>query len=369
MAKRKKAAPAAKLVEALKASGDPLSEPAQLRTIRELERKLTLVSDGKRVAEAKLKQAEHDLAHERDRLALLMDTASAVKPAKLAAGARERGGTATAILCCNDWHAEERIDADTIDGANQFDLDIAERRINRTWQKALYLLDFARGISNIKDLIVWLGGDLINGAIHEELEEGNFLGPTEAILWVQDRCATGIDLLLREGKVKSITVVCNYGNHGRTTKKTRIATGYRHSWEWLAYHNLAGYYRNEPRVAFKVEKGYHNWLDIQGYPVRFHHGDSVRYQGGVGGLTIPLNKAIAEWNKRRTATFDVLGHWHQYHDQWNAVCCGCLVGYNAYAVAIKAAYQPPTQTFIVVDRAYGKILATPVFCEEGTARA
>ncbi len=115
-------------------------------------------------------------------------------------------------------------------------------------------------------------------------------------------------------------------------------------------------------MTFKVEQGYHNWLTVQGYDVRFHHGDAVRYAGGVGGVTIPLRKKIAQWNKRRKAHLDVLGHFHQFIDGWDFVGCGCLVGYDAYALEIAADFQQPTQTFLVIDRDYGKVLACPVFC-------
>jgi hypothetical protein len=43
------------------------------------------------------------------------------------------------------------------------------------------------------------------------------------------------------------------------------------------------------------------------------------------------------------------------------VLCGGLVGYDAYAVSIGAEYQPPTQTFIVVDKNHGKVMSLPIF--------
>jgi hypothetical protein len=143
---------------------------------------------------------------------------------------------------------------------------------------------------------------------------------------------------------------------------SRSADGYKHSWEWLAFNNLAGHFKT-PKVNFKIEQGYHNWLDIQGHNVRFHHGDAIRYGGGVGGVTVPLRKKIAQWNKRRRADLDVLGHFHQFIDAWDYVVCGCLVGYDAYALEIGAEFQRPTQTFIVIDRDFGKVLTVPIFCE------
>jgi hypothetical protein len=77
-----------------------------------------------------------------------------------------------------------------------------------------------------------------------------------------------------------------------------------------------------------------------------------------------LRKKIAQWNKRKTARYDVLGHFHQIIDAWDYIACGCLCGYDAYALEIGAEYQPPTQTFAVIDREYGKVLTVPIFVEE-----
>jgi hypothetical protein len=162
------------------------------------------------ISHGKRGQAERELAHAERSLETVLATKDRVARRKLRPGGKVSRGQATAILCCNDWHVEGCVTRESVDGANEFNLAIADRRIRRTWQKALYLLAFARHISNIRDLVVWLGGDLINGAIHEELEESNFLGPAEAVLYVQDHVAAGLDLLLREADVDHITVVTSY---------------------------------------------------------------------------------------------------------------------------------------------------------------
>jgi hypothetical protein len=69
-------------------------------------------------------------------------------------------------------------------------------------------------------------------------------------------------------------------------------------------------------------------LQIYDVTVRFHHGHSIRYAGGVGGIYIPTNKAIAQWNKGRHADLDVFGHFHQLRDGGNFICNGSLIGYN-----------------------------------------
>lgn len=338
----------------------------EVKDLRKLERSKVRDKEELLLLRKKLKSAEKEL----EQIRALQDAANKAekrhKPSRLRPKTKKgKGGGATAIICCTDWHAEENVDPDTIQGLNEFNLDIAAKRIRRTWDKALYMLEFARGISNIEKVALWLGGDLISGMIHEELEEGNFLGPTEAILWVQDHVSEGIDLLLREGGVPEIDVICNGGNHGRALKQKRIATWYRHSWEYLAYQNLARMFRRQnAAVNFNITKGYHAFYETQGKTIRFHHGDAIRYAGGVGGITIPVRKKINSWNKARPVDLDIFGHFHQFLRAWDFISIGCLVGYNAYANQLGCDWQPPTQGFVVIDREQpGAVLAEPIFCE------
>ena len=60
----------------------------------------------------------------------------------------------------------------------------------------------------------------------------------------------------------------------------------------------------------------------------------------------------------------MFGHYHQFMENWRWICNGAIVGYNAYALEIKADIQPPTQSFIVVDKEYGKVMALPIFVDE-----
>lgn len=346
-----------------KAASDPNSEQSLGRQIGDLERKLAserLKNQGMTNA---LKRAQDETCSVNERLDLLLETSDKIQQSKLHKLVKKQPTSpATAILCCSDWHAEESVDPESVGGLNEFNLEIASRRIKRLWNRAIYLLDFSRHVAKIDDLVLWLGGDLINNVLHFESMESNFLGPSEAILWVQDQIANGIEAL--KPHFKTITVVANYGNHSRTTKKRHISTGHRHSWEWLAYQNLAKYFSRDSKLTFQIAKGYHSWLNVQGHDVRFHHGDAVKFGGGLGGLHIPLRRKLAQWNKARKPAFDVLGHFHQYIDDWHYVVNGCLVGTNAYAIEIGAEHQTPTQTFITVDRNYGRVITLPIFVEE-----
>ena len=275
---------------------------------------------------------------------------------------RHRGVTTTAVACVNDWHAEERVDPATVNGRNSVDLEEIAKRAQRYFQHVVRLIDLSSGLAKVGDIVLAILGDLISGYIHEELEESNQLSPTEAILFVQDLLCNGIEHLKRETKLPILIPTC-VGNHGRTTKKPRISTAYKNNYEWLLYHQMARYFRNDPRVHWVIGKAYHNIVEIRRHRVRFHHGNAIQYWGGVGGIAIPVNKAIAQWNKSEAAHLDIFGHFHQYLPHYpNWICSGTLLGWNPFAIQIKAEYQRPTQAFVVIDEQQGPTVSIPVFC-------
>jgi len=272
-------------------------------------------------------------------------------------------GDSTAILIISDIHAEETVDPLTINDLNTFNLDIASKRIKSCFERAHMLIDVCRGLTKIDSLVIALLGDNITGYIHDELIESNSLSPTEASIFVMDHLIQGMRFLKRESKFKEIIVPTCQGNHGRTTQERRCATYYSNSYEWLMYKTMERLMKNDPGITFKITNGYFNWLQVQGYDIRYHHGDNIRYAGGVGGISIPVNKAIAQWNKIQVADYDYFGHYHQSIN-YNRWCCnGSIIGYNAYALSIKADYEVPSQTLSIMNKQRGKIFTDKVFCD------
>jgi hypothetical protein len=107
----------------------------------------------------------------------------------------------------------------------------------------------------------------------------------------------------------------------------------------------------------------HSYLQVYDTTIRFQHGHAIKYGGGVGGIYIPVNKAIAQWNKARHADLDVFGHFHQQRDGGNFVVNGSLIGYNAFAMSIKADYEQPKQALFLMDKKRGRTCLWPLFLE------
>jgi hypothetical protein len=94
------------------------------------------------------------------------------------------------------------------------------------------------------------------------------------------------------------------------------------------------------------------------------HGHNIRFAGGVGGVYIPINKAINQWNKLRHAYLDILGHFHTFRDGGNFIVNGSLCGYNAFAISIKADFEEPRQCFMLIDKKRGKTIVAPILLNE-----
>lgn len=280
-----------------------------------------------------------------------------IKPLSKVGGHQRQG---VPVMLCSDWHVEEPVDPKTVNGLNCYNLAIAEQCIDSMADAYEWLLMDSR--YDCRTGVVWLGGDLISGFIHEELMEQNFLSPTQAVLWLQER----IERMLRKiaancQTLERIIVVCNDGNHGRLTHKTRVATRTANSIEWLMYHNIARRMADDPRFVFHVADGEYAYLDVYNQALCFFHGDSVRYMGGVGGLLIPMKRGINELRKYRKVDIVNFGHFHQRIDLPDMVGNGSMIGINAYAMRIKASPEPRQQSWYLVDSERGKCLSAPIW--------
>lgn len=270
---------------------------------------------------------------------------------------------ATAVAIGSDWHVEEHVDPKTIDGLNEYTPEIARRRAARFFAGIEWLSRDPRFA--VTSLVLVGLGDIITGYIHDELVEGNFMSPTEAVLFAQDLWGDGIRFLLKSTELTEIKVPWLFGNHGRTTLKPRVATAYANSFEWLLGHMLAKEFRDEPRVSFSVADGHHMVVPIYDWRLHLTHGDKVKSMGGIGGVDVPLNRAIAQWHRTMPAECTAVGHFHEYNSGQRLTRNGSLIGFSPFSRDIvRAAYEAPQQAFFLVDRTRGKTACAPIWVEE-----
>ena len=271
---------------------------------------------------------------------------------------------ATAIAMFGDWHIDETVTLEELSGVNEFNEQIAERRVRKLSEAVVSLLELTQSRSKIDTLYLLILGDMMSGWIHDDLIECNMTTPPEALVRLFDLLLGSIDFILKHTKV-NIIISGSVGNHTRITKSFRTRKRAQKSYEWILYEMLVRWYmmKNEKRIKFILPRGQFNWLKIYNLDIRVHHGDIFRYQGGVNGVTVPLNKAITQLNKARHADLDFIGHWHQRLSGKDFCLNGSLIGYSNYSEWIKADYERPQQSFCIIHPKYGRTADFPIILE------
>lgn len=275
---------------------------------------------------------------------------------------QESRSEVTPVVVASDWHIDEVVDPETVNDLNEFNPKIAEQRAMKFFENVVKLYEISAVKSEIHGMILALLGDFISSSLHEELMENNAMPPIEAIMEAQRFLYNGIKFLL-DNTTGQITIPCSIGNHSRLQKDKRHATAAGNNLETYMYHNLANLFKDNERVRFIIGKAYHTYLQVYDKTLRFHHGDNVRYYGGVSGIYLSMNKALTQWNKAKRSDLSVNGHFHQMRDGGDFISNGSLIGYNAYAMSIKADYEKPSQTFFLIHPRYGKTIVAPIFLD------
>lgn len=280
----------------------------------------------------------------------------------LKAPVRKKGKARNALgIVLSDWHVGQVVDPSKISGLNEFNPEVCLRRVNKLCEKFLYLIECARIGAELDECYVFCVGDMINGYIHEELMETNSMSPIDEVFFAQDLMGRLLNTI--QGEFKSpLKCLGLTGNHSRVSQKLKISTMVNNSYEKVLYRNLA---KEFPSHEWCIAPGAIHYVNVYGRNYRFTHGTQVKYNGGVGGPLIPLNKLTAKWNAAKYAEATILGHLHMPMPlyQLGIVVNGCLPGYTEYGEFIGCQLTTPSQMMLVFDPDRGIVQCSEAFAE------
>ena len=270
-----------------------------------------------------------------------------------------RSGAAVVLL--SDVHAGANVARSASSGGNRYSPEICRYRVRRAFAGvAWHVLAYRAVAWDLKHIVLWFGGDMIDGHLHGDQQETS-QSAIATLDWLEPLLVDGVRSLLElDAKVH---LVCSYGNHGRDTIKPRRETGAHHSYEWGMYQRIARALRPDG-VETLADPTAHQYIECLGRTLHFTHGDECRYAGGVGGISIPLNKVFAAWDRVRHADYHHCGHYHTQLDGGHWLANGCVKGYDPFAMSIKGSFETPRQTFYVLDEKRGKTAVTPLWVSD-----
>ena len=271
-----------------------------------------------------------------------------------------------AVALFSDAHIEEVVKPESVNFLNEYNIDIAEQRIETYFRNLAACL----AQDDVNELIFASLGDTISGYIHQELEQTNQLSPLEATLKAQSLIYSGLKYLCENPslkKLKKIRFIGIVGNHSRTTKKIQHSNGYKMSYEWMMYQNIkkqceitnlpVEFYIPESELA--IVKTCDNKTFI------FAHGFQIK-SGGTGtvcGIYPALNRLVLKYSKVFHQDMLFIGHFHSSVNTPNAVVNGSIISYNSFALTNGFEYERPQQQYICYDTVMGgPLLSRQIYC-------
>ena len=280
------------------------------------------------------------------------------------------------ITVWSDLHYGEKVSKDETNGLNEYNKDIAKKRLFRLYDTTVDLAynHMGRAKTEYPGIIVCLGGDMIGGDIHEELLATNDRTPHQAVNDLTDLLATGIEHMATNfGKVYVPSVV---GNHGRSTHRPRMKGRVFTNYDWSIYCNLARYFKKEKHIQIDVPNTPDAHFTSYGMRYMLTHGDSLGVKGGDGiiGAIGPIMRGSIKVGNQQSQIgndFDtlIICHWHQMLWLPNVIVNNALKGTDEYAmIQLRAPYSRPSQALWFNHPEHGITARWEIFLE-GRQRA
>lgn len=284
-------------------------------------------------------------------------------------GASGKRGIPTMIW--SDWHRGEIVRPEEVNGLNHFNFRIHDARVKRLVDTTIDLCynHMGKAKTVYPGAVVMLGGDFVNGDIHEELQINADRTTQQNINEMTDVLAAAIELMAT--KFGNVFCPCVVGNHGRNTRKPRMKGRVYTNHEWNIYVNLERYFRKSRNVSFLVPSGVDAYFPVVGTRYLLTHGDSLGVKGGDGiiGAIGPIMRGSikvgsSEAQVGRDIDMIVMGHWHQTLWLPSAIVNGALKGYDEYArLQLRAPYSRPSQSLWFTHPEHGITAKWEVFLE------
>jgi hypothetical protein len=272
----------------------------------------------------------------------------------------------TAIL--SDTHWDEVVIPGEIGGQNAYDREIATLRLRR-WATSLVeqATTYLAGV-DVKGAVVMLGGDMLNGTLHDNAEHNADYIPGTLVYWSEQLAAALVLLADAFGAVHCPVVV---GNHGRLTLKPRTAGRARDSYDWLICHMAAAHLKHDERITFSIQDDPDAWVQVYGTTYLLTHGDQAKGGGGIGGVWTPIMRLAARKRQRYQRDFTmVCGHWHSLvmAPGQGLIVNGTTKGYDAFAAhVLNAPAERPQQAAWLTTPEHGPTTQFPIFCDDRAA--
>ncbi len=286
-------------------------------------------------------------------------------------------GEEVAVILCSDWHIGEVVRPEQVSNVNVFNENVAASRLELFATKIVELVELQRHYTSINKAVIWLGGDMVSGVIHEELKDTAILLAVEQTAlagYLMAQFIAEVSTLFRE-----VVVITTVGNHGRLSKKRAFKTHTVNNLDYVAYQICAFALRNYKHIRFYVDASIFRFADVNGWRFVFSHGDETR-----SWMQIPFYGLRRDYASKQAinvyvhnngdltgavqpVNYKVIGHFHTtglIPDNYGFIIMnGSLKGVDEFSFT-KGFISRPSQYLFGVHKEYGVTFNYPVWLDK-----
>lgn len=257
------------------------------------------------------------------------------------------------ILDISDVHYGEVVDAEATGGMWQYNMAVAEERFNHTVDQVIDIGRFAR----IGKMSVILGGDLLSGKIHDDLERTNEVMVMEQALDFSDVAYSQIEKLVQS--FPEIEVISVSGNHPRLYDRPYFKHKQVENFDYLIAKMLEEKGKKQKGLSFITPKSFWTVFETEGRLFMTMHGDTNKQQHSQGISFYAVEKELRKWwgmgNRTERPQFDDIIS-HHLHTLATipvgysmAYINGSMKGGDEYTQAMTRPPSPAQQRMLIVS--------------------
>jgi hypothetical protein len=274
---------------------------------------------------------------------------------------REAKSHETAVLFCADWHSDEVVRYEVMDGLNAYDPYIMARRVECLTDKTLEMVLGHHAGTRFDELVIADLGDNVGGPLHQETAMTNALPPFRAAVMIADiKAQMAAKIAAHFPRVRRVSVP---GNHWRYTKQVPWKLP-SETTDWLVYNMEAQRLSEIGNITVEIPDAWSQYVEIAGTMFALNHGYSDA-KGGFGGLSAysffraDAKRTGIEARKGQFVPYRVYGHVHSPAElsklggKGRLIICPSLKGGDEFALEALGAYSDPEQRLVGVHEGHG----------------
>jgi len=284
----------------------------------------------------------------------------------------------SAVLILSDTHVGQEITPDQTLGFGGYNLDLFLARL-KTVESSITSIVTRHTTTQVDELVVCFGGDLIHGALNHGAEAAQKMTLFDQTYAAGHAFAQFLRNLAP--RFPLVRVVGTVGNHPRFANQKRMPTENRFSnLDMFCLSYTEALTRELANVHWTLDKQPTALFDVQGFRFELLHGDTLR--GGDRALGIPNHSVARHVSGRsqlfakygqRSPDYYLCGHLHRDivlpHAKGRFIVNGGFPGIDGYALAENFSPVDPTQTFFLMHPKYGQTASYSIslkFAEVGS---